>query len=322
MKQRRLWTLQAFSLLLGAGLSVAQAQIADGGHPASYDGDWWLSSGGWEQYGFLSGYTDCYVAEYHGSVPFAKDVQTYADALTRYYQESAERRKQTVSEALDAIRGAAGDKSGPPAAGTAAADAQGPYDGKFWFDADPAAEVGFVAGYLACHAAKVKDADGKFSKAPADYVPLINEAYGITDDTDDIDPQKAPIRIGDVLHRLRDAAPAPEKPGAAALHLSFRLSASRSLMNAWRVTPMRLASSSIARNISSGKSTFTRWTSRPGRLACANSRCALRSFPASCRASSSAAVRALVGEVPRLFVPARPADRDDADRFIGVGYKS
>src|SRR5262249_35285907 len=48
-------------------------------------------------------------------------------------------------------------------------------------------------------------------------------------------------------------------------------SAIRILMNAWRVTPSRRASASIARNRSTGKSTFTRWTSRPGRPAVSRS---------------------------------------------------
>jgi hypothetical protein len=43
-------------------------------------------------------------------------------------------------------------------------------------------------------------------------VPLINEAYGITDDSEDVDADKAPIKLADVLHRLRDASPEPQKP--------------------------------------------------------------------------------------------------------------
>jgi hypothetical protein len=208
MKKARPWMLPALLLLMSLALPAARAQSAAGGHPGSYDGDWWLSIGGWEQYGFVSGYMDCYTSEYRGSAAFTKEVQSYVDALTVYFQADPGRRKQTASAALDAIRGEAGDKIETAAGGTPSADTHGAFDGKFWFDADPAAELGFVEGYLACHTAKVKDADGTFSKAAADYVPLINEAYGITDDTDDVDPQKAPIKIADVLHRFRDAAPA------------------------------------------------------------------------------------------------------------------
>src|SRR5687767_2029393 len=58
--------------------------------------------------------------------------------------------------------------------------------------------------------------------------------------------------------------------------------------------------------------------SRPGRVACARSRCGLRSSPESCFSSSRADLSALAGDVPRFFVCARPADRDDADFLIAV----
>jgi len=84
---------------------------------------------------------------------------------------------------------------------------------------------------------------------------------------------------------------------------------------------MRLASRSIAWSKSTGKSTFTRCTSRPGRVACARSRCELRSSPESCISSRRAAASALVCEVSRFFVCARAADRDDAGFFIAVSNK-
>jgi hypothetical protein len=99
------------------------------------------------------------------------------------------------------------------------------------------------------------------------------------------------------------------------------VSASLNLMNACRLTPIRLASRSIAWSKSTGKSTFTRWTSRPGRVAFARSRCAVRSSPASCISSRRAALRGLVCEVPRFFVCAGTADRDDADFLIAVSDK-
>jgi hypothetical protein len=177
-----------------------------------YDGEWWLSVGGWEQYGFISGYQDCYTSEYRGSAPFSKEVQSYADELNKYFLADPARRKQTVSEALDAVRGAGADAPIPSSKADASPTSdQAAYDGRFWFDADQAAELGFVEGYLACHAAKVKDADGKFSKAPAEYVDLINKQYEISDDTDDIAADKAPIKIADVLHRLKDEAGPPPK---------------------------------------------------------------------------------------------------------------
>jgi hypothetical protein len=199
----------------GAGAAHAQQPTESAARPSApvYDGDWWLSLGGWEQYGFLSGYEDCYAFEYRGSVPFSKEIQSYIDDLSKYFGADPARRKQSVSEALDALRGAAKDKA-MPAEEQPATAAHGGFDGRFWFDADPAAELGFVEGYLACHSAKLKDADGKFSKPPTEYVDLINKAYNITDDTEDVDPDKAPLKIADVLHNLKDEGPTPAKPGS------------------------------------------------------------------------------------------------------------
>ena len=240
-----------FSLAASAAAQTEQPRT-DSEKPApTYDGEWWLALGSWEQYGIVSGYEDCYAFEYRGSAPFTKEVQSYIDDLNRYFLGNPARRKESLSEALDLLRGASGDKpmaaapgDASAAPGDAPAAASGGLDGRFWFDADPAAELGFVEGFLACHAAKLKDADAKFSKEPSEYVELINKAYDITDDTDDVDPGKAVMKLAEVLHRLKDEAPAPapQKPGAAAVYLPFKVSASLSLISAWRVTPMRLAS--------------------------------------------------------------------------------
>ncbi len=204
--------LVLFALLFLPQASRGQSQPA--GKPAEksaaprYNGDWWLSLGGWEQYGVISGYEDCYGFEYRGSVAFTKEIQVYIDELNKYYLSDPALRKQTVSEALDLLRKAGNDPSAP-VAGATPTEAHGQFDGRFWFDADPAAELGFVEGYLACHAAKLKDADAKFSKPASEYVDLINKAYNITDDTDEVDADKAPIKIADVLHTLKDAEPRP-----------------------------------------------------------------------------------------------------------------
>lgn len=193
--------------VLLAGPSVPASPAPQQAQKKANDGVWWASVGNWEQAGFMNGYMDCHAFEYRGTVGFTKPPQAYVDALNAFYQQSADNRKLAVPEALDRIRGAANETSTPPAAGGAGPAPHGAFDGKFWFDAEtPQVQLGFVEGYLACHAGKVKDADGHFSKPAEEYVPLINEAYGITDDTDDVDPQKGAQKIADVLHQLRDEA--------------------------------------------------------------------------------------------------------------------
>lgn len=194
-----------------------QQPPADSEKPASAssrNGDWWLSRGNWEQYGFVSGYEDCYVYEYRGSVPFTKEAQRYVEDLIEYFLADAARRKETVSEALDALRGGSADHPAPAAAGDALGPAHGDFDGKYWFDAEAGAQLGFVEGYLACHATKLKDADAKFSKPPAEYVERINKAYGITDDTEEVNPERAAMKIADVLHGLKDEEAPPAKPAS------------------------------------------------------------------------------------------------------------
>ena len=196
------------ALLLLFALAAAPAAASPQGGKKSYDGAWWLSLANWEQSGFLNGYMDCHAFEYRGSVAFTKPAQAYIDALDAFYEQNADNKKVSVPEVLDRIRGAANETGAPPPpAGAAGPAPHGAYDGKFWFDAEtPQVQLGFVEGYLACHAAKIKDADGHFSKSAEDYVPLINDAYGITDDTEDVDPEKGAQKIADVLHRLRDEA--------------------------------------------------------------------------------------------------------------------
>ena len=205
--------LLLFLVLFAGAAQGQQPPAAPTPAAPAFDGEWWLSLGGWEQYGFLSGYQDCYAFEYRGSAPFTKEIQSYIDDLNKYFVADPAHRKQTVSEALDHLRGAAADQSVATGSGAARTDAHGGFDGRFWFDADTAAELGFVEGYLACHTTKVKDEDGQFSKTATEYVALINKAYNITDDTDDIDADKAPIKIAEVLHRLKDEATPAAKPG-------------------------------------------------------------------------------------------------------------
>ncbi len=193
-------------LLLLAAVTLAPASaLAQQPESKAHDGAWWLSLGAWEQYGFISGYADCYESEFRGTALFTKAVQFYIDAVNAYFKQSAENRKQGVSEALDAVRGAAGEGStARPPAGESKTEPREAYDGKFWFDAEPPAQIGFIEGFLECHAVKVKDADGRFSKSPQEYATQINDAYGITDDTEEVDSQKGAEKIAAVLHRLRD----------------------------------------------------------------------------------------------------------------------
>lgn len=145
--------------------------------------------------------------------------------------------------------------------------------------------------------------------------------------------------LGPVVGRMRGQATAWRRPSALidtiicscggsspdtqlfAIHRPVRVSARRNLINAWRVTPMRFASLSIARNKSTGKSTFTRWTSRAGLRALSQATCSsISSEPASNSSSNFsvgiALVRRSAAFVFLSLACSRPPDRDDADCFF------
>ena len=180
-----------------------------------YDGQWWLLLDDDEQTGFVAGYQDCYISEFHGGGIFNKDIPSYVDDLNKYFLADATRQTQTLSEALDKVRGG-GDDTPLPAYKAAK---PGPkdipvYDGKFWAEAGASARRGFVEGYLVCHTAKLKDADGKFSKNSSEYAGQITQAYSEQDSSVDTGGEKAGERIGSVLHRFKDPKAAPGKPGS------------------------------------------------------------------------------------------------------------
>lgn len=67
-------------------------------------------------------------------------------------------------------------------------------------------QVGFVEGYLACHAKLDHNKGGTFSKPAAEYVNLITEWYGFNRDTDAVNAKRQPTAIADVLFKFRDQA--------------------------------------------------------------------------------------------------------------------
>ena len=194
--------------------AVAQSASPTKAGPV-YDGNWWLMRNSEEQAGFVSGYQDCYISEFHGGGIFNKDIPSYVDDLNKYFLADATRQTQTVSEALDKVRGG-GDDTPLPAykAAKPPPEGQAVYDGKYWADADSSVRLGFVEGYLACHAAKLKDMDAQFSKKPSEYVQGINQGYLEEESAAGAGAGKRPTRIATILHRLRDPDNPPAKPAS------------------------------------------------------------------------------------------------------------
>jgi hypothetical protein len=65
-------------------------------------------------------------------------------------------------------------------------------------------QLGFVEGYLQCHKNLAHNQGGTFSKTADQYRALITQWYRIDERTDDIDANRAPTAIADVLFKFRD----------------------------------------------------------------------------------------------------------------------
>jgi hypothetical protein len=119
-----------------------------------------------------------------------------------------------VADAFDRFHDRPGEKErggdGEPIKGR-----HGFYDGTYWKAMGGIhrnqEQVGFIEGYLWCHAHLSGNKGGVFSKAPADYARMITQWYGLNEETDDIDEKREPTKIADALFKLRDHAPNREQ---------------------------------------------------------------------------------------------------------------
>jgi hypothetical protein len=181
---------------------------------SKYDGQWWLSVSPKEHDGFVSGYYDCYTYEYKGPDKYtAKSFSEYGNLITGYYKNDAAKQGVLVSEAMHELRDRPGEKASP--GGETTPDKHGYFDGLYWKQISALGgkekQVGFVEGYLSCHAELVHNKGAVFSKPAEEYAALITQWYGFKEDTGDIDEKREPIKVADALFQLRDHAPNHEQ---------------------------------------------------------------------------------------------------------------
>jgi hypothetical protein len=180
---------------------------------AAYDGHWWLSVSTSERSGFLNGYFDCYIYECKGPDRFSSSVVTYRYSITEFYEKGEPfELNDLVSDLLHEFR----DPQGYRVIDRYAEHEKGPHggnDGLYWKQMSAlggkAEQVGFVEGYLWCHAHLSGNKGGTFSKDPVKYVALITRWYGFVAETGDIDAEREPTAIADALFKFRDH---PERP--------------------------------------------------------------------------------------------------------------
>lgn len=178
-----------------------------------YNGRWWISVSAHEQDGFVSGYYDCYAYEYKGPDRYtAKSFIEYQELITKFYLKYPSKQTSPVSGVMHTFRDRPGDKV---RLGGTISDQHGYFDGLYWKQISALGgtekQVGFVAGYLACHAQCVHNRGGDFSRPPAEYAALITQWYELKDDGD-INEKREPIKVADVLFKFRDHGGWPTSP--------------------------------------------------------------------------------------------------------------
>lgn len=164
----------------------------------------------------MNGYLDCYLYECKGRARFSFPVDIYQVHITKFFREKGSDLDEPVSQVLVGFRDAPGfklvDKYAQPVKGR-----HGFYDGTYWKQISAlggkAEQLGFVEGYLWCHAHESGNKGGTFSKAPAEYEALITRWYGFVPDTGDVNAERESTPIAEALLRFRDHPEGP-KPGS------------------------------------------------------------------------------------------------------------
>ncbi|MGH9405859.1 MAG: hypothetical protein ACRD3D_08505 [Terriglobia bacterium] len=173
----------------------------------SYDGQWWLSITPEEQAGFLNGYLDCYAFEYGGPPSYwIENPEAAEPAITALYQTNPATDGTPVSEVFSRLPARQPDEA---SAATRVKERHSIYDGSYWkqisaLGGPERGQLGFVEGYLACHAGFGHNRGGVFSRTPAEYMALISQWYRFDEYTGEINRRRARKPIAEVLERFKD----------------------------------------------------------------------------------------------------------------------
>ena len=192
----------SYLLLFAASAACAQGQ------GTRYDGSWWLGISGPVRMSFLLGYLDCYRYESWGPARFhTKSHDRYRALTTQAYEGGRSRPTTLVSDVLSQFRDRPGEKGEyPEYPGEPATGAHGGNDGLAWGYVNHEghdSQVAFVEGYLFCHEHLDRNKGGVFTKTPDDYRVLISRWYRLEENTGDMDPDREPVAIADVLFKVR-----------------------------------------------------------------------------------------------------------------------
>jgi len=169
----------------------------------NYDGHWWLLLTSEEQTGYVNGDADCYVFELDKKFNNSQSAPDVAELLTNLYRDNAKERSVSVYDAIRIVDSQSPLRQ-PAPGGEKWSERHWYFDGDWWRQGGPADRLGFVEGYLACLAAGKKNVRERFPLSPAQYVALINQWYGLHEETGDINPKREDAKIADVLFKFRE----------------------------------------------------------------------------------------------------------------------
>jgi hypothetical protein len=199
-------TIAALCIWLG----VPGCVTAQRSERSNYDGHWWQSVSPHERAGFVTGYMDCYSHE-RGARFTTHSREAYRDLVSKFY-EAASNRDEPVASTLIGLQDPRSESEGDSLTDRPGAD-HGYYDGLYWMQMSvdgPEEQLGFVEGYLRCYSEFARNSLGIFSKSPAEYRSLITQWYRFDEATGDVDAERQPEKIANVLIKLRDAVQEPD----------------------------------------------------------------------------------------------------------------
>jgi len=201
--------------VLSSVLLAVSSVAAQGGRltqgPRKHDGHWWLLLTSEEQAGYINGDSDCYVWELHRKFNNSQSAEDVNELVTDFYRDAPAKRSLPVFDAIRAVDLLPPLRK-PAPGGEVWKDRHWYFDGQWWRQGTPADRLGFVEGYLACYRAGVKNARSNFLEPASQYVALINQWYGLNEETGDVIPSRVHAKIAHVLFKFRRVAKPSREP--------------------------------------------------------------------------------------------------------------
>jgi hypothetical protein len=174
-----------------------------------HDGAWWLSVSTDRRTGFLAGYIDCAVYD-AGEKQFADlSWDAIEPQISKRFLSHPADRGTRVADVLAQI-GKKQQISGGQSDGESYPEKHGIFNGDYWRQSNADKRLGYVNGYLECHAITGKP-KADYSRDSVWYSNQISLWFGVkADDPGEINPDRVNRKIADALYMFRTKEPKKE----------------------------------------------------------------------------------------------------------------